>query len=81
LVYPSMGTCSNETTELFRYRDLLKLALEYTNFDGEKLVKSHLSTRNYGIFQNDSGLYVDKAIAVKFYIHKFDKAVVTRFRK
>ena len=77
MVYPSIGTCSNEMTELYKYRDLTKLALEYVNFDGEKIVKSHLSTRNYGIFHNDSGLYVERCLAAKFYICKFDKQSVT----
>ena len=80
-MYPSVGTCSNETRELYRYRDLLRLASEYINFDGEKLVKSHLSTRNYGVFQNDSGLYVDKTLAAKFYLHKFDKVSVSSKQK
>lgn len=51
----------------------MKLTSEYLNFDAEKIVKAHLSTRNYGLFQNNSGLFVDKVLAVKLYIHKFDK--------
>ena len=51
----------------------MKLVGEYLDFNPEKIVKAHLSTRNYGLFQNSSGLYVDKVLAVKLYIHKFDK--------
>ena len=51
----------------------MKLTSEYLDFQPEKIIKAHLSTRNYGLFQNNSGLFVDKILAVKLYIHKFDK--------
>ena len=81
LIYPSFGSCSNETDELYSYRDLTKLAMEYVNFNGENLLNTHLSTRNFGVFHNDSGLYIDRVLAAKFYVHKFEKVSMTQFRK
>ena len=75
LIYPSIGTCSNDKTDLYTYRDLMSLVNEYMDMNPERILKAHLSTRNYGIFQNNSGLTVENILACKLYIHKFDKNI------
>ena len=69
MVYPSLGTCVNDKTNIEDDDDLDQLLSELSSFPNEKILQRHTAAR---LRSGGSGLQIKEVLAMKCYIRSYE---------